>query len=172
MTCRLRHRQATDPHRSHGMNVRTMCLGLLLGWVVSLAGCSAPEEVPEIPYRATASVHDYMVWALEPAADVIWDSAGFIITEAGEQDLQPTTSEGWDKVRTAATQVAEAGNVLMIPSYRADSADWIDYAAGLIVAGEKARAAAIAHDADALFEAGGQVYNVCRACHNRYMTEE
>lgn len=134
-----------------------------------LLGCGADESSPMVPYQASASVHDFMVWGLEPAAEVIWDSAGYIITEAGEQDLQPTTEAGWNAVRNAATLVAESGNVLMIPSYRADNDDWLDYAAGMIVAGEKAREAAIAQDADALFDAGGQIYNVCRACHNRYI---
>ena len=129
---------------------------------------TAEEPTVEMPYQPTASIHDFMYWVLEPAADGIWDSAGFIITEDGEQDLQPTTQEGWDEVRNAATMVAEAGNLLMLPGYRADDADWVEYAEGLIRTGLQARAAAEAKDADALFAAGGAVYNVCRACHNKY----
>jgi len=119
--------------------------------------------------QATASVGDFMVWMLEPAADVLWDNAGFIITADGEQDLQPTTQAGWDKVRDAATVVAEAGNLLMMPGYAADSGDWTEYASGLVMAGNRAREAAQAKDADALFQAGANLYSVCLACHNRYI---
>lgn len=150
------------------LNIPTI---LLAGSVALCAGCAEELATPEIPYRGTATVHDFMYWALEPAADVIWDSAGYIITEEGEVDLQPTTPEGWDHVRNNATIVAELGNVLMIPSYRTDTEDWVAYAAGMIQAGLKARAAAEARDADALFDAGGELYNVCRACHNRYIVE-
>ena len=136
-----------------------------------LLGCGEPDARDTTPYKATASVHDFMYWVLEPAADVIWDSAGFILTEEGEVDLQPTTQEGWDKVRDAATVVAEAGNLLMMPGYRADEGDWVEYSTGLTQAALQARAAAEAKDADALFETGGYVYNVCRACHNRYIIE-
>ena len=142
-----------------------------VGMVLSVLSCSEPTSAPP-PYQSTASVHDFMYWVLEPAADGIWDSAGFVITIEGEQDLQPTTQEGWDQVRNSATLVAEAGNLLMMPGYRADDEDWLEYAQGLITTGLVARQAAIDQDADALFDAGGAIYNVCRACHNRYITSE
>ncbi len=137
-----------------------------------LAACGETQQPALTPsYQPSASVHDFMYWMLEPAADVLWDSAGYIITEAGEQDLQPTTQEGWDHVRNSATVVAEAGNVLMMPGYRVDEQAWLEYAGGMISAGIAAREAAVAKDADALFTAGGHLYNACRACHNRYMPE-
>jgi len=145
---------------------------VLLFGLLSAAACgqTSPEELT--PYKASASVHDYMVWLLEPAADVLWDNAGYVITVEGEQDLQPTTQAGWDKVRDAATVVAEAGNTLMMPGYAADHEAWLEYASGLTVAGVRARDAALAKDAQALFEAGANVYSVCVACHNRYMITE
>ena len=42
---------------------------------------------------------------------------------------------------------------------------------GLSRAALKARAAAEQQNADALFAAGGEIYSVCKACHNRYMNE-
>ena len=153
-------------------NVRT--LPTVLVAVLLMVGCSQSRDTntsPSMPFESTASVHDFMYWVLEPAADVIWDSAGFVITIEGEVDLQPTTQEGWDKVRNAATVVAESGNLLMLPGYRADDQDWVEYSAGIIAAGKMARSAAQAQDADALFDAGGALYNVCRACHNKYIVE-
>ncbi|MEE6248388.1 MAG: cytochrome c, partial [Pseudomonadota bacterium] len=75
----------------------------------------------------------------------------------------------WFAVEHAAIVVAEGGNLLMLDGYAADQADWAEYAQGLTRAALKARDAAEQQDADALFAAGGEVYSVCRACHNRYM---
>lgn len=152
--------------------LRTLSVGLAL---ILLSGCdssgrSAPsmEATPAPPYRAVANLKQTMEQILDPAADVIWDSAGFIITAEGETDLAPTTDEGWEHVRNSATVVAETGNLLMMPS-RVGGPDWILYAQALTAAAEVAMAAAEAHDAEALFDAGGQLYQVCRGCHEQYM---
>ncbi len=155
------------PARSNFLS-RTCTSFLIL--ITSLAGCSQPAETEAVDFAPTGSVLEFMNWHLEPVADVLWDSAGYIVTEAGEVDLQPTTQEGWDSVRNAATVVAESGNLLMMPGYAQDS-DWMEYAKGLTTAGIKARDAAEAKDADALFQAGAQLYSVCLACHNRYIVQ-
>lgn len=113
------------------------------------------------------SIHDTMNWILEPAADVIWDSSGFIITAEGEEDLTPTTDEGWHAVIHAAAYLSEAGHLLSLPG-RSPGADWDEYATGLTNAGQAALTAALARDSEALFAAGGRIYQVCRACHNQY----
>jgi len=59
----------------------------------------------------------------------------------------------------------------MMPG-RAAGDDWIEYSRGLIDAGELAMKAALAQDADALFDAGGRIYQVCLACHNQYLIDE
>ncbi len=127
---------------------------------------STPDPAP--PYRSVANVRQTMLWILDPAADLIWDSAGFIITAEGETDLSPTTDEGWERVRNGAAMVAESGNLLMMPG-RAGGPEWVTYSQQLTAAAEVAMAAADARDADALFDAGGQVYQACRACHDQYM---
>jgi mono/diheme cytochrome c family protein len=108
-----------------------------------------------------------MQWILEPAAEGIWDSAGTIITADGRTELAPTTDAGWDDVRKHATILAEAANLLLLPG-RAAGPDWIAYAQALRTTGRQALAAAQARDADALFDAGGQIYQACVACHTQY----
>lgn len=144
-----------------------------LACLLLLAGCgqeAADAPAPQAPYEIVTNLSETMEWILEPAADVIWDSAGFIITAAGEEDLSPTTQEGWAQVVHAAAMIAEAGNLMMLPG-RSAGADWNEYAAGMTAAGKEAMAAAQAHDADALFDAGGRIYQVCRACHNQYWAD-
>ena len=112
-----------------------------------------------------------MVWILEPPADVIWDSAGTIITAEGSTELTPTTDEGWNAVIQAGASLAEAGNLLMIPG-RSMGADWDEYARGMSSAAELAIKAGLDRDGDALFDAGGRIYQVCRACHNQYWVKD
>lgn len=136
-----------------------------------LVGCG-PSTETELPvttsYEPVTDVRQTMEWILDPATDVIWESAGTIISAEGRRELAPTTDEGWDRVRNAAAVVAETGNLLQMPG-RAVGPDWIDYAQGLTAGGKRAIEAAEGRDADALFDAGGQLYRVCRGCHEQYM---
>ena len=138
-----------------------------------LAGCDqkAAENVEASPdFVAIAGHHELMEWVLDPAADVIWDSAGFIITVEGEEDLSPTEAAGWENVVRNATVLAESSNLLMMPGHSA-GADWDEFAVALRGTSQLAIAAAQAQDADALFDAGGQIYQVCRACHEQYWVQ-
>ena len=144
------------------------CATILLVFI--LAGCAEQEAPAAIPFKLVTDHHQTMEWILDPAADLIWGSAGTIITAEGEQELHPTTDEGWEEVIRNAAILAEAGNLLMLPGRSAGS-DWDEYAVGLIEAGILAKQAAEAHDSDALFDAGGRIYQVCLACHNQYLIE-
>ncbi len=139
---------------------------LLSGCGTSPAGPRAGDVAPA--YAPITDVRQTMEWILTPAADVVWDSAGTIITAEGRTELAPTTDEGWDNVRNHAAIVAETGNLLMMPG-RAAGAEWIAYAQGLHATGKQAIEAAEARDAEALFEAGGQIYQACLACHQQYL---
>lgn len=144
---------------------------LVLG---AIAGCGAQDgassaAAPQAsPYEPVADVRQTMLWILEPAAEVIWDSSGFVITAQGETDLSPTTGAGWDRVRNSAALVAECGNLLIMPG-RSMGAEWNAYARAMIAAGEQVMATAERRDAEALFDAGGALYQTCRACHGQYM---
>ena len=145
-------------------------VALTLALCCGLVGCSSGSE-QAVKTQPTGSVYQMMTHYLEPAADKIWGSAGFVITADGGVDLQPTTDDGWFAVEHAATVVAEGGNLLMLEGYAVDRDDWVEYAQGLSRAALKARTAAEQQDADLLFAAGGEVYSVCKACHNRYINE-
>jgi len=141
-----------------------------------LAACG-PQEAPgtkssDLPFKPTGDALHLMEWVLEPAADHIWDSAGEIITAEGVRDLRPTTEEGWLAVQHSAAVVAESGNLLLMPGIARDSGDWQEISLAIVDAGLRAKAAAEAQDADALFEAGGHLYRVCVSCHAIYIQGE
>jgi hypothetical protein len=142
---------------------------LALCAIALVAACS--ESIPESPYAPSGDVSHLMHYVLDPAASKIWSSAGTIITEAGAEDLAPTTEEGWSEVLHAAAVVSESGNLLMMPGIARDEEHWMEIAKGLIKTGKTVFAAAEAKDADAVFDTGGHLYNVCVACHSRYMIE-
>ena len=130
-------------------------------------GCTEETGV-DVGYQPHLEMHDFMGWVLDPMADVIWRSAGTITTVDGVEDLAPTTQEGWDSVRNAAATIAEIGNVLQIPGY-SQGEDWNEYAQGLTRIGMRLIEAAEQKDDDQVFDYGGQLYNVCVACHQLYM---
>ncbi len=109
-----------------------------------------------------------MTWVIDPAADVVWDSVATIMTEAGTKDIAPHTDEEWAAVRNSAAIVAESGNLLMIEGRARDRDKWMTAARRLAVAANQALKAAEAKNVDSLFAAGGDIYNACAACHQRY----
>ncbi|MBH79903.1 MAG: hypothetical protein CMQ49_05275 [Gammaproteobacteria bacterium] len=130
-------------------------------------GERAAEDKPVAEYRTILGMRDLMHQVLEPAAEVIWDSAGYDITAAGEKNLAPTTDAGWERVADAAAVVMESANLLMLPG-RSREGGWNEISAGLADAGLAARAAAESRNDEALFSAGARVYRVCVACHQIY----
>jgi hypothetical protein len=109
-----------------------------------------------------------MEWVIDPAADVIWDSVKSISTEAGTKEIAPQTDEQWAAVRNAAATLTETGNMLMIQGRARDQKEWMNAARGLIRTADTAVKAAEAKNKDALFAAGGEIYTVCRGCHQQY----
>ncbi|MEQ8857447.1 MAG: hypothetical protein RIC56_02260 [Pseudomonadales bacterium] len=143
--------------------------------VFAASGCSEGRQPSATgtasPFQPVLDDKDFMNWVLDPVTDVIWGSAGTIFTLDGEEDLAPVDDEGWARVRNAAAVVAESGNLLMLPG-RSKGPDWDEFARGIVTMGQRAMAAAEAQDDEALFEVGGQLYNVCVACHQIYMLPE
>lgn len=134
-----------------------------------LSGCSpAATPTAEVPYSLDLNMQELMAHVLDPAADIIWASAGSIVTAEGETNLAPTNAEGWLQVENGAAGVIESANLLLLPGRAVDNGDWREFSLGLAAMGKKAMAAAEAQDADALFAAGADLYQVCVACHQQY----
>lgn len=110
---------------------------------------------------------------IEPAADVLWDSAGWVMTLEGETSLVPTTDEGWYAVESAAGTIIASGDLLKIPYPPEDRGEpWSSFADHLSEQGRIAREAILKRDGDALFQAGADLYQSCLQCHNVYWTDQ
>ncbi len=133
------------------------------------SSAAAPVAAAEGGFTAVADVRELMASILDPSTDVIWDAVGTIITVAGTEERMPKNDEEWAAVRRAAFVVAESGNLLMMPGRVPDDPDWIKMSQALIEVGSRAIKAADAKDKDALFSAGGEIYVVCSACHEKFM---
>lgn len=120
------------------------------------------------PFQTTANMKDLMLNVLDPAADGLWEAVGTIITLEGRFEKAPQTDDEWAGVRANAIQLAESGNLLMLPSRSSGSAEWITEAKALIEASNRALKAIEAKDKDALFTIGGDIYDVCTNCHKQF----
>ena len=127
----------------------------------------ASSEVSE-SYNTSLPMADLMTMVLEPAADTLWDNAGWIESAAGYEELYPTTDDGWDFMIAQAAVVAESGNLLALPGRAVDNEAWLIYSEGMIEAGQMAMDAAQRRHEEDFFQAGAQLYSVCRACHQTY----
>tara|TARA_B100000929_G_C15431215_1_gene394747 strand:+ start:501 stop:938 length:438 start_codon:yes stop_codon:yes gene_type:complete len=119
-----------------------------------------------------SDIHDLMAYVLDPAAETIWDSAGFVITEEGELNLEPTDQEGWDKVKFGAKVISESSYLLSMPDRAVDQTQWVALSMALRVIGERAFKAAENKDSEDLFKIGAELYQVCVACHQNYWIKE
>ena len=137
--------------------------------LVLLAACSSTPPAPAMPpFQPTANMKDLMLNVIDPAADGIWESVGTIITAEGSFEKAPSTDDEWAVVRMHALQLAESGNLLMLPARSGGSAEWIAQAQALIDASNRAIKHIDAKDKDALFTVGGDIYDVCTNCHQQF----
>jgi len=123
-------------------------------------------------YTLDLDMLQFMSLVLEPIADGLWDSAGWIDDiDEGYYELYPTTDEGWEEVRYSAAMIVEAGNALAVPPRAYDEDAWLTYSRAMSNVGLQAMAAAEARDEEQLFQAGARLYSVCTACHQAYNPE-
>jgi hypothetical protein len=144
------------------------------GWFVPfvcvlLVSCSSTPAAPAAPpFQPTASMKDLMLNVLDPAADGIWESVGTIMDVSGTHERFPQTDDEWAVVRMHAIQLAESGNLLMLPSRSGGSEEWIAQARALIDVSNRAIKIIESKDKDALFTVGGDIYDVCANCHQQF----
>lgn len=142
-----------------------MALGPLV--VCAVAGCGNDPAPP--PFKPVADTKLLMQALVDPTADEIWDSVRTIITDKGSEEIRPRTNAEWDAVRNHAVALAESGNLLMMVPRAKDGGEWMKRAQELVDTSERAIRAAEAKNAEQLFTVGGEIYESCSNCHQKYM---
>jgi hypothetical protein len=122
-------------------------------------------------YNLSLDMTEFMAHVIEPIADTLWKSAGWVLDEnEGYYELYPTDDAGWENLHNHGAMIVEAGNLMMLPG-RAMEGAWMTYSEAISTVGGRIMAAADAQDKEELFQAGAQLYSVCTACHQAYNPE-
>lgn len=160
-------------HKTTSRALLVICsLELLLAACSDSADDGAAQQVTATTnFDTTLTMQELMLYVLEPAADGLWSTAGWVEDRDGYRELYPTTEEGWEHVVASAAMVAESGNLLTLPGRALDNDAWMIYSEGLTQAGFRAMAAASTRNKEDLFQAGADIYSVCSACHQAYDPE-
>ena len=132
--------------------------------LILASACSRPQPT----FKPVANVKQLMEGTVQPAAEVLVDAVGTVVSASGVEEIAPKDDEEWANVRNSALTLAESGNLLMIGDRARDKGEWIRMSRALVDAGVAALKAVEAKNPEALFEAGGQIYTVCQQCHNQY----
>jgi hypothetical protein len=82
-------------------------------------------------FDTATTLRDLMNKLIDPSAQNIWQAVSYVVTDKGVSESQPETTEDWERLRTSALALIEAGNALMLPGRQVDlpqnSADYPDY---------------------------------------------
>lgn len=94
---------------------------------------SAPAlpVVVEPMFDTVTTLRSLMNDLIDPSAQALWQAVSYVVTGEGVSETQPTTTEDWERLRTSALALIEAGNALMLPGRQVDepanAADYPDY---------------------------------------------
>src|ERR1019366_9924894 len=144
-------------HKSSCVSPRRV-LGLG-GAVIVLAGCTTAVEKPAAPvqpaFTGVVPINDIMVDVVDHNAHIIWNAA--------DPKRAPKTDQDWHNLEYAATTIAVAGNMILIPGppkddhlWTSDPA-WRQFAEDETKAARKAVQAVDHHDLKALSAAGDDI---------------
>jgi hypothetical protein len=133
--------------------------------------CTGTPAQPEsrTEFKPVATVDEVMEGIVIPSSQAIFDAVVYL---NGQLVQGPKTDEDWANLRIQALALAEAGNLLIMPPRAKDTGDWVKLALDLNSQAIIAAQAAEKKDLNALLAAGGNVYEVCTACHEKYATPE
>jgi hypothetical protein len=163
-------RSTEYPERIQMQNLQVMLRLMVLA--LPLAGCAQQNAPSQPPLQPVASVQDIMESLIGHMATDVFNSVGTIIDEKGTQEIVPENDEAWAEVRYAAMGLAETGNLLMFEGRAKDTGDWQLFSQQLIERSVAAAKAAEAKNPEQLLDAGGQLYEVCLNCHQKYIPSD
>ena len=138
----------------------------LLACAILTTSCGGPEPPP---FKPVVDTKVLMQAVVDPNADIVWDAVKTIDSAQGTEEIRPKTDAQWMAVRNAAITLAESGNLLMLVPRAKNGGEWMKLSQEMIDTGEAAIKAAEAKNADRLFTVGGDIYESCSNCHQKYL---
>ena len=130
-------------------------LGLLLLAGATMAQAPVADAPSPKPIGTIAELMDNLIY---PTSDAVF----YVSSRAPKNDVE------WNELQAKTLMLAEAANLLMMPSRARDREGWLQDAKLLQDAGTAAFRAAKAKDLAKLSEMNDQMYAACVACHNDY----
>lgn len=151
--------------------------------------------IGDVPMTPVVSVRELMSGMIDPISDYIFDAVTTDVTSAGVVDHRPTTDEDWERVRIGAVTIAEGIALLKIPrpftppgdvnnstgpnppelsptqikeKVEKDPVLWDAKIQAVRNVALEVLEVVKKKDADALFEAGGDLDEACEGCHLEY----
>jgi hypothetical protein len=128
-----------------------------------------------------------------PNVEELWTAVSYVATEEGVTETQPDSDADWQRLRTSALTLVEAGNMLMIPGreimnpdagtdtagfqltgeeirqlIEQDPQTWLFYAQQLQETTRRTLQAIELRDVMGLSEWGAQINEACEGCHAEY----
>lgn len=140
--------------------------GLIVAAGVALAGCSGPAPTTGGGFKPVASVDQVMDAIVIPSSQALFDAVVYV---NGELTQAPKSDDEWFQLRMRALAVAEAGNLLLMPPRARDSGDWVALSHAMTDAAMRVEQAADARNIDLMLQTGGELYNACTNCHEKYL---
>lgn len=110
-------------------------------------------------FQPVGTVRQVMLGIVKPTSDVVFKF----------QFDPPKNAEEWATLQNNALNLAEAGNLLLLPGRAKDQGEWTKNAKALVETGSQAFKAANAKDSKALEEIGNKIDDTCEACHAIYL---
>jgi hypothetical protein len=145
---------------------------VIVSGIAGSCGGAAPVGAPggggaAPPLRAVASVDQVMDGIIIPSSQRVFDAVVYV---NGVLEQSPKTDDDWFNLQMNALAVAEAGNLLMLPPRAKDNGEWQTFSRALVDSAYRAAQAAEAKNLDLVLQTGGEMYNACTACHEKYLT--
>ena len=138
---------------------------LLVSAAVMVTGCGGAGSAPT-SYRPVATVDQVMDAIVIPSSQAIFDA---VVYENGELVTAPRTDDDWFRLQMHAIALAEAGNLLLMPTRTKNEAEWVSFSNALTDHAVAVSKAAEAKDVERLLAAGSDVYRACTSCHAKYL---
>jgi hypothetical protein len=144
-------------------------IGFIVAGARSATGTTVSVEAPVT--TPVASVKQIMIGIVAPAAKVVFESVGTIVSAAGIEERAPKTDEDWAEVGSSGAALVESGNLLVMGDRAVDREDWVKMSRALSEAGMLVLKATEAKSADGVLAAGATVNETCDNCHRKYQRE-